>query len=143
MNLSIKIRNDIICAIKEKNNEVRDTLRRLLSEIQLRKENPNLTDDDITSIIIKSVKRRDEAIFAGKQANRNVDKEIKEKEILIQYLPKQLAHWEVNSIITEVITESRALSKKDLGKVMRVLIPRIEGKFDITVAKDMVLERLK
>lgn len=145
MALYTQLRNDLTAAMKAKDVVRKDTLRLLISEVQLaKKTNPDLGDEEIIGLITKSVKRRDESIEAAKKAGRDdiIQKESAEKAVLVEYLPEQLEHWQVDIIITEAITDSHATSKKDLGRIMKLVVPRIKGKFDAKVAKNMVLGRL-
>lgn len=145
MSLLVTLRNDLTAAMKAKDVVKKDTLRLLLSEVNLaKKSNPDLGDDDVIVLITKAVKRRDEAIEAATRASRSdiSDRESLEKAVLVEYLPKQLEHWEVDIIVTEAIIDSHATSKKDMGRVMKLLVPKIKGKFDAKVVKDMVLNRL-
>ena len=145
MSLYTQLRNDLTAAMKAKDVVKKDTLRLLISEVQLKKkEKPDLIDDDILTIIIKSIKRRDEAIEAATTGGRIniIIKESAEKAVLTAYLPKQLVHDEVLVMVAAAINQSYATTKRDLGLVMKLIVPQIKGKFDAKVAKDMVLNRL-
>lgn len=147
MSLSTEIRNSLTKAMREKDNTARNTLRLLVSKIQLEKKQKGteLTDDEIISLIVKEVKTRDEAIEAAVQGNRNdiKEKEEAERKILVAYLPEQMSPNDVLALIDKLIEQESVTRKKEMGKVMKVLMPQIKGKFDGKVAKDMVMNRLE
>lgn len=122
MSLREQINNDIKTAMKEKNNAVRDALRLLSSaikqiEVDERKE---LTDEDVTKIIQKQVKQRNDAMVQYKDAGREdlYAQEAAEAAIFEAYLPQQLSDDELESALRVIITEVGAASIKDIGKVM-------------------------
>jgi uncharacterized protein YqeY len=87
----------------------------------------------VISILQKQIKQREDSIEQFKKANRFelVEKEKKEIEILRSYLPTQLTEEVVNSIVDEVILSENATTKKDIGKVMKVLNIRLKGVADM------------
>jgi len=91
-----------------------------------------LTDEEITEVISREVKRRREAIEGADKAGRTdiAAKEAREIEVLTEYLPEQLGEDEIEQIVKEVISEVGATSPKDRGKVMGVLMPRVRGRAD-------------
>lgn len=122
MSLKEQISNDIKSAMKEKNAPLRDALRLLSSamkqiEVDERKE---LSDDDIIKIIQKQVKQRQDAMSQYRDAGREdlYEKEASEAAIFETYLPAQLNDEELQGAIAAIITETRAESMKDIGRVM-------------------------
>ena len=98
-------------------------------QIELRQE---LTDDQILSVISSEVKKRKESIEKFTQGSRQdlVEKEEAEKKILSSYLPSQLSEKEIKEIITQAIEEISASSPKDLGRVMKSVMPKMSGRAD-------------
>ena len=98
-------------------------------QIELRQD---LTDDQILGIISSEVKKCKEAIEQFIQGSRQdlVEKEETEVEILSSYLPPQLSEEEIKEIITQAIEEISASSPKDLGKVMKSVMPKMAGRAD-------------
>ena len=122
MSLREQINNDIKTAMKEKNNAVRDALRLLSSamkqiEVDERKE---LTDEDVTKIIQKQVKQRNDAMTQYKDAGREdlYAQEAAEAAIFEAYLPQQLSDDELENALRIIITEVGAVSLRDIGKIM-------------------------
>ncbi|HTZ17817.1 MAG TPA: GatB/YqeY domain-containing protein [Dissulfurispiraceae bacterium] len=104
----------------------------------------SLTDDEILSVLSTLAKQRRESIeqFAAAGRTDLAEKETKELEIVQSYLPKQLSHQELDSIIRAAISESGASSLNDLGKVMKVLMPRVKGIADGKAVNQRVKELL-
>ena len=125
MSVKEELKSDLIKAMKAKDVFVRETIRFLMSAIKQVEvdERIELSDDDIYKVIQKSIKQREDAASQYKEANRNElhDKEVKEAELLKQYLPKQLSDDEVTSIAQEAIKEIGATSPKEMGKVMKIV----------------------
>ena len=82
-----------------------------------------LSDSDITSILKKMIKQRNESCDVYKKAGRNelLENETKEIEVISFFLPKQLSEEETKKICEEAIKSSEASSMKDMGKVMGAL----------------------
>jgi uncharacterized protein YqeY len=92
----------------------------------------SLTDDEILSILSTLAKQRRESIEQFSAAGRTdlADRETRELEIIQSYLPKQLTPEELDIIIRSAINESGASSLNDLGKIMKVLMPKVKGAAD-------------
>lgn len=91
-----------------------------------------LTDDEITAVLSSMIKQRRESFELYAKAGRKdlSDKEEEEIAILQSYLPRQLSPDEIDRLIRDAIEESSAKGPQDMGKVMRVLMPRIKGVAD-------------
>jgi uncharacterized protein YqeY len=110
-------------------------------EIDLRKP---LDDDGIFRVIQGMVKKNEESIEQFKAGKRMdlVEKETKEIETMKSYLPQPLSREEVLKIIDQTIEETEASSLKDLGKVMKSVMPKLGGKVDGALVNQLVKERL-
>jgi uncharacterized protein YqeY len=110
-------------------------------EIDLRNK---LDDDEILRVIQGMVRKSEESVEQFKAGGRMdlVEKETKEIEILRSYLPKALSKEDVIRIIDESIQETQASSLKDLGKVMKSVMPKLTGKADGKLINQLVKERL-
>lgn len=103
-----------------------------------------LSDDEILSVISTLSKQRKESIELFEKGGREdlAERERQELAILQSYLPEQLTPEELDSIITGAIKESSASGMKDIGKVMRLVMPRIKGAADGKIvnqrAKDLL-----
>lgn len=163
-NLMKKIQNDLYDAVKKNDEITRSTLRVLLSSIsakekekryKISKENSSLTeqelqeksllsDEEIIEVISSEIKKRKDAILEFEKGKREdlIEKEKKEIEILYKYLPEQLSEEEIIRIIKEKILEIGAKEIKDMGKVMKEIMPYIKGRADNSVVSQIVKDFL-
>jgi uncharacterized protein YqeY len=110
-------------------------------EIEQRKP---LDDEGIIRVIQGMVRKSEESVEQFKAGGRMdlVEKETKEIETMKSYLPQPLSREEVLTIIDQTIEETQATSLKDLGKVMKSLMPKLGGKADGALVNQWVKERL-
>jgi uncharacterized protein YqeY len=110
-------------------------------EIEQRKP---LDDEGIIRVIQGMVRKSEESVEQFKAGGRMdlVEKETKEIETMKSYLPQPLSREEVLTIIDQTIEETQATSLKDLGKVMKSLMPKLGGKVDGALVNQWVKERL-
>ena len=104
----------------------------------------SLSDEEIVSVLTSLAKQRRESIEQFLAAGRAdlADKETKELEIVRTYLPAQIPPEELDGLIREALQESGASTINDIGKVMKVLMPKIRGKADGQVVNQRVRELL-
>lgn len=110
-------------------------------EIELRKP---LDDEAVQKVIQGMVRKGEESLEQFKLGGRMdlVEKESQEIEILKSYLPQALTQEEMIKIVDETIQEVQATSLKDLGKVMKSVMPKLQGKADGKLINQLVKERL-
>ena len=98
------------------------------------------TDDNITVVLTKMVKQRRESIKMFTEGGRDelADKEAAEIVALEDFLPQPLNADEVNKMIADAITETNAASMADMGKVMAILKPLMQGKADLGAVSGQV-----
>lgn len=110
-------------------------------EIDLRKK---LDEDEIVRVIQGMVRKGEESVEQFRAGGRMdlVEKETQELEILKSYLPQSLTREEILKVIDESIQETQALSLKDLGKVMKSVMPKLTGRADGKLINQLVKERL-
>jgi len=132
--LKAKLQDDLKEAMKSKDNFKRDAIRFLMSALKQIEvdERKVLSDADIIKIIQKSLKQRDDAATAFKEADRMdlYDKEVAEATILKSYLPQQLSDEELTIIIQKHIQSSGATTLKEIGKIMAGVLSECEGVAD-------------
>ncbi|POZ88807.1 GatB/YqeY domain-containing protein [Petrotoga sibirica] len=128
------LNNDLKKFMKEKNTLALNAVRSIISEIKNKEveKGAELTEEEIVQVIKKQIKMRKDSIEQFERADRNdlAEKEKKEVEILQEYLPEQLSDEELKKIIEETISEVNATSKKDFGKVMKLVIQKVQGRAD-------------
>ena len=111
-------------------------------EIDLRRE---LDDEEITSLVSTQIKKRKEAATLFDKGGRTdlSEKENQEMVILQKYLPEQVSEEDLKNRIQEVILELGIVDIKDLGMVMKTIIPEFKGRADNGQIKNLVIECLK
>lgn len=103
-----------------------------------------LTDDEVTKLIAREAKQRDEAIEGAKQGGRQdlIDKNESEKKVLQAYLPLPLDHAKLEEIVVTTIHEIGASSPSDMGKVMAAVMPKVAGQADGATVSRLVSQHL-
>jgi len=146
MGLEERLVEEMKQAMKSNDKAKLSTIRMIRSavknkEIELRKP---LDDDGIFRVIQGMVKKSEESIEQFKAGGRMdlVEKETKEIETMKSYLPQPLSREEVLKIIDQTIEETKASSLRDLGKVMKSVMPKLGGKVDAALVNQWVKERL-
>lgn len=147
MSLKVQIMDELKEAMKSKDQVKLSTLRLLNSQIKNKEidSRPNpITEDDILSVIKKSVKQRLDSIEQYKNANRQdlADIEIAELKILESYLPQMMSADQVRVLVQEAIKETGATEAKDMGKVMKAVMAKTQGQADNKVVSELVKEEL-
>jgi uncharacterized protein YqeY len=147
MSLQQRLDNDLKGAIKS-SDKVRTSVLRMLKAAVKNKQvekNRELSEEEIISVISTLSKQRRESIELFLKGGREdlADKEKQEILILQSYLPDQLTPEELDRLIIEAIQESSAEGVKDIGQVMRLLMPRVKGAADGKVVNQRVKELLE
>jgi uncharacterized protein YqeY len=146
MKMKELLSSDLKQAQKSRDSLKIDTLRLLLSEIKNKEidTRQDIEDQEVLSILTTQIKKRKEAAVLYEQNGRQElhDKEMKESGILESYLPEQVGEDELRTRIQEIISDVGAEGKKDMGKVMKVVIPEFKGKADGALIKNLVNELL-
>ena len=146
MSLKEKIKDDIKQAMRDRNESRLSTLRMLSAAIQRREvdERIQLDDTQVLVVIEKLVKQGREAIEQYNNGGRRdlADKESAEIAIFQAYLPQPLTEAEIDRLIGEAITASGASSVRDIGKVMGLLKPRLQGRADMGQVGNKVKTKL-
>ncbi|MDU3750809.1 MAG: GatB/YqeY domain-containing protein, partial [Peptoniphilus rhinitidis] len=121
-------------AMKEKDKLRKDVITMVRASVKQKEvdERVELEDADIENIISKQLKEKKASIEEFKKGNREdlVEKTNDEIEILLEYLPEQLSDEELKEIIKKVIDENNITSMKDIGLLMKNVMPLVKGKAD-------------
>lgn len=140
------LQDDLVIATKARNDTQKWVIRMLKSAIQLAEVSKGqpLTEDEFLAVVQKEIKTRNEALADAEKANRQdlIDAAHAETEILKTYLPAQLNQEELTVLVRQTITEVNATSIKDMGTVMKVLLPKLQGKATNAEASRIVKEEL-
>ena len=147
--LSQQITDDMKAAMRAKDSLKLNTVRMLKSAIKnaaIEKggADAELDDPEITAVIRKEVKKRQDSLEAYQKAERPelAEKEQAEIEILNAYLPKPLSEEEIARIVDEAIAEVGATSRKEMGQVMKLVGERTGGRADGKTLSQAVMAKL-
>ncbi len=146
MSLKNQIENKLNEALKAKDKNTYPTLRLMVSAIKdaeiagRTKGQKEVKDADITAILKKMIKQRNESCEVYKKAGRTelLENETKEINIIIEFLPKQLSEEETKKICEEAIKSVGAASMKDMGKVMGVLKSKHADTLDFSKVSEII-----
>jgi uncharacterized protein len=146
MGFKEKMNQEMIQAAKAKAGLRLSTLRMLKSglhnrEIDLKRE---LSEAEFLQLLASMVKQRRDSIEQFEKGGRSdlVEKETAELKVIEEFLPSQLSETDLDAAIAEAIREVGATGIRDMGKVMKVLMPKVTGRADGKVVGDKVKARL-
>jgi uncharacterized protein YqeY len=146
MSLCEQWQADLRQAMKSGDKVRVSTLRLLTAAVKNRQidKGAALDDAEALDVVRLATKQRHEAIALARQYGREdvAQQEERELAILVAYLPEQLSTEDLIQRIDTVIRELEATSEKDLGRVMRVLMPTVKGRADGNTVNRLVRERL-
>lgn len=131
MTISEQIARDFKEAMKAREELRLSCLRMLKTSLKNKQveKGDELTDDEVQALIGSAIKKGKEAAEEFRKGGREelAQKEEKEIQFLLEYLPEQLSPSEIESIVKEIIAELSITSPKDLGKLMKVAMARMAG----------------
>ena len=147
MLLEEQIMNDFKQAMKNKEAIRTSTLSLLRSQLKyvlIEKKAEKLADPDVITVIKKQVKQRQDAIEQYEKGGRPelADKEKQELAILKAYLPQEMDEAHLKALIQQAMNEVKAVSIKDMGKVMPVVMAKVAGRADSKLISDLVKQSL-
>ena len=146
MALIEKLKDEQKLAMKAKDKLRLGTIRLAISEIRQREidGHTTLSDDDIIAVLTKMVKQRRDSVAQFTAAGRDdlADKESAEILVLDDFMPQALTDEEVAELLDKAIIESGAAGMQDMGKVMGVLKPQIQGRADMGKVSQLVKSKL-
>ena len=150
MSLKQQIEDKLHEAVKAKDKNTYPTLRLIISSIKdaeiagRSKGGKEITDSDITPILKKMIKQRNESCEVYKKAGRNelLESETKEIAVISSFLPKQLNEEETKKICQDTVKTVGATSMKDMGKVMGVLKLKHSDTIDFSKVSSIIKELL-
>jgi len=132
MNTQEKIQNDFKTALKAADDVGKRTLRMVLSSIKLAEveKGEKLSEEEVIRILQKEIKSLRESIADAEKAGRGdlISEAEPEIKILEQYTPQSISKDEIDQLAKEAIAEVGATSPQEMGKVMKVLMPKIQGR---------------
>ncbi|MDD2446353.1 MAG: GatB/YqeY domain-containing protein [Tissierellia bacterium] len=142
MSLKEKLMEDFKSSMKNKDTMRKNTITMVRASIKQTEvdERKELTDEEILDIISKQVKEKRNAIEEFRKGSRDdlINQTENEIEILLKYLPEQLSEEELEEIVRETIREINAISMKDIGKIMKSVMPKVKGRTDGNIVNKIV-----
>ncbi|ERT64697.1 MULTISPECIES: GatB/YqeY domain-containing protein [Peptoniphilus] len=134
MSIKEKLMQDLKAAMKSHDKIKKDTItmvRAAIKQIEVDKR-VDLSDEEVIDIISKQYKERVSSIDEFKRGGRDdlVAQTEEEIKIILEYLPKQLTDEELEDIIKEAIEKLSITSKKQIGELMKEVMPKVKGKAD-------------
>lgn len=146
MSLINKLMEDMKTSMKNKDTIRKNTItmvRAAVKQIEV-DDRRVLSDEEIEDIISKQLKEKRIVIEEFKKGSREdlVQLTLAEIDILLDYLPKQLSYDEVKAIVVETIAEVNATSMKDIGLIMKSVMPKVKGKTDGNIVNKAIKEVL-
>lgn len=133
-NLRDRLTDDMKQAMRERNNEVRDTLRFLLAAVKSAEidKRESLSEEEEIAVLRSQAKQRRDSIDQFRTGNRHdlADREAAQLAVLERYLPQQMDDEELAQFVRAGIEESGATSPREMGRVMGLLSRRGDGRVD-------------
>ncbi len=146
MELMQRIEQALKDAIREKNENKRNAVRLLLTAMKVKEKELKRppTDLEIRQIVASQIKQKKEAAEQYRKGNREdlAEHEEEELRLLEGFRPEPLSSQELEKMVEEAITETGVRSSREMGKVMKVLMPRIAGRADGKEVNDLVRKKL-
>lgn len=146
MSLRDQISQDMKSAMREKDEARLSAIRMLWAAIQRREVDERITLDDaqVLSVIEKQVRQSRDAVEQFLKGNRQdlADKENRDIAFMQVYLPAQASDEEIEKLVNEAVAATGAASIKDMGKVVGMLKPKLQGRADMGKVSARVKARL-
>ena len=144
--LKDRIQSDIKDAMRAKAKERLGTLRLVTAAIKQKEvdERIEMDDDQVLQVLTKMVKQRQDSITQYTDAGRDdlAAQEQAELAIIGEYMPAALSEEELKELVSKALAETGAQSIKDMGKVMGVLRPAVQGRADMGAVSAQVKQAL-
>ena len=143
MGIKQDLENRLKDAMRANDATAKSTIRLALTSIKLAEveKGGQLDETALLALLQKELKSRRESIEDAKRANRPdlIAAAEDEMKVISTFLPKQLDEAELEKLVREAVVETGAQSPSDMGKVMKVLLPRIQGR----IGGDQVSKKVK
>jgi len=146
--LVLRIQNDMVDAMKKRDELKLSALRMLKAAIQMAQiekgRELSLSEDEVLVIVRRLIKQRSEAaeMYSSGGAQDRAVIELEEAKILGSYQPEQLSDEEIEKIVIDILSLVGASGPKDMGKVMGKTVAAVKGRADGERIKKIVLKHL-
>ena len=146
MGIIQQLEGDLKAAMVARENERRDTLRLVLSDMKNKKIElgRELEEPEAVAVLAKAKKSRQDSLAQYTEAGREDLAAVESAEIAViaVYLPEEMDEEELRGIVTAVVAEVGASSRKEMGAVMAALMPKVKGRADGKAVQRIVMELL-
>lgn len=142
MSVKERLQEDLKAAMKSGDIQRRDAIRLIASAIKQEEIDcqKTLTEDEVVALLMREAKKRRDSIEEAQRLKRTdtAEKEQFELSVIKSYLPQQLTREELEAEARRAIEETGAKSAKEMGNVMKVLMPRVKGRADGKLVNEVV-----
>lgn len=147
MSLKQKITDDMKAAMRAKDKRLLGAIRLItaaIKQVEVDQRIDSLNDQQVIEILTKMIKQRRDSISQYEKAGRAnlVEQEQFEIDHIKTYLPEALSEDEIKALIEEAITASGAATIRDMGKVMGLVKPKLQGRADMGNVSKIIKEKL-
>ncbi|ELR64692.1 Transamidase GatB domain protein [Photobacterium marinum] len=146
MTLIERLKDEQKAAMKAKDKPRLGTIRLAMAAIKQREvdEKITLSDDDVLAVLTKMVKQRRDSVAQYESAGRQdlADVELAEIAVLEEFMPQPLSDDEIAALLDEAVASTGATSMQDMGKLMGVLKPQVQGRADMGKVSQLVKAKL-
>jgi uncharacterized protein len=139
-----QVKADVTAALKSGDRERAGALRLVTNELQKAHKDARGDEADEVAVLQRERKRRLEAADAYRDAGREdlAESETREATLIESYMPAQLSDDELHAIVGDVVAETGAASPKEMGRIMSMVMPRVQGRADGKRVSAVVREKL-
>ena len=147
MELKDRISEDMKIAMRARDATRLETIRMLRAAIQRKEVDDRVTleDDGVLAVLQKQIKQGQDSIAQFQAGGRDdlVTRECAQLEILRTYMPEPMDPAEIDRLVTEAMEEIGATSMKDMGRIIALLKPRLQGRADLATISQQIKTRLQ
>lgn len=134
MSLKETLMQDLKTAMKTKDKRAKDTITMVRAAIKQKEvdERVDLDDEGVLKVLSKEIKERRGSIEEFEKAGRDdlVESTKAEIDVLMKYMPEQLSEEELEKLVRQVMEENNITEKKQMGLLMKNIMPRVQGRAD-------------
>ncbi|WP_186575745.1 GatB/YqeY domain-containing protein [Aquibacillus kalidii] len=147
MSLLERLNQDMKQAMRNKDKQTLSVIRMVKASLQndaIKLGKDGLSEEEELTVLSRELKQRKDSLHEFQEAGRDdlVEKLEEEIKVLQVYMPEQLSQEQLEEIVLETIKEVDATSKKEMGKVMSALMPKVKGKADGSQVNQLVQKHL-
>lgn len=134
MSLKETLMQDLKTAMKTKDKRAKDTITMVRAAVKQKEvdDRVELDDDGVLKVLAKEIKERRGSIEEFEKAGRDdlVEATKAEIDVLMKYMPEQLSEEELEKLVRQVMEENNITEKKQMGLLMKNIMPKVQGRAD-------------